>query len=453
MTAGSETAMAARPSPRRTLCAVAPSPDDRVVSLSPRRVPADPATPNQTPAPMSTFSHAAPVDEAGVVGASFDESSDFAAAAPAPGEPSLDRFAAELSAMIEVAACTADSLNKRLQETAEGEHRAAATSAQLQEQLRLGARMLKAFQSQIAGVEHTLERQKAYERQVAEVQAKIEQCFAGIETCIDKTLESVALRLADLARTAVDKFDEGIAQRERQLQAIDARMAECAAGIDGVCSMVEQVQDSAGAAVNRNQHTLEKLEEAAASAKTLLSQHEQARRSLASDLHALKDGLSAMEQQSAAHSESAAEALQQAMQADTTLRERMVEIEGAQRDSERVAQTVVALNELLVRLQPWEKFLLDGHMTADGLPEPLAKVAGEVRKQISQDMNWLSLTMKDVAERVSHLAQVAPAVKSVGPVPSIAPEPGGDDDDAAPQPEIHLNVKKPLRLRTFNAGA
>jgi chromosome segregation ATPase len=372
--------------------------DDRVLSLSPRNVPAEAGMPKVTP-DTSSYADAPPPDD--LVGIPTTED-----AADSAGQASLDRFAAELSAMIEVAACTADTLNRRLQEAGEGENRAAATSAQLQEQLRTGARMLKAFQSQIGRVEQTLERQEAYERQVADVQAKIEQCFAGIETCIDRTLESVALRLAELARTAVERFDEGIAQREVRVAELDARIAQCASGIDGICEMIEQVQGTASSAVAANQRTLEKLEESAVTSRQLLSQHDQARKSLATDLHAMRDGLRTIEEHSVEHNQSAAEALRLSAEADETLRARLIELRNATSESDRVVESVAALNDLLARLQPWETLLLSGTINDDGLPEPLAKVAGEVRQQISQDMNWLSLTMKDVAERVSQLAQL-----------------------------------------------
>ncbi len=429
--------------------------DDRVLSLSPRRMPAEAGMPDVTHQDTSPFTESPPLQEVSAEMASFDD------AAQAAGERSLDRFAAELSAMIEVAACTADSLNRRLQEASEGENRAAATSTQLQEQLRTGARMLKAFQSQIGRVEQTLEKQEAYERQVADVQAKIEQCFAGIETCIDRTLESVALRLAEQARTAIERFDEGIAQREVRLAEIDSRITQCASGIDGICEMIEHVQGSASTAVSANQRTLEQLEESAASAKHLLGQQEQARKSLASDLHALKDGLKTIERRGVAHNQSAAEALQLAVQADATLRSRLTEIEQVQSESDRVMASVAALNQLLARLQPRENLLLSGTINSEGLPEPLAMVAGEVRQQISQDMNWLSLTMKDVAERVSQLAQMpltspAPVAKAKAQGTEHAPaRPAESTDEAhdSPQPEVHMNVKKPLRLRSFKTGA
>lgn len=441
--------MAARPSSPHEDRSVADC-AQRVLSVSPGRM-----QPNQQ-AGM-------PVDTTTPIASEFDLPETSASEIPVPdiaapaeealaeddaAAPSLDRFAAELSAMIEVAATTADSLNRLLRETGEGENRAAAASAQLQEQLRLGARMLKAFQSQISRVENTFELQKAYQQQVADTQAKIEQCFAGIEACVDKTLESVAYRLAELARTAVARFDEGIASRQQRLSDLDGRIAQCASGIDGICEMIESVQSSASAAVSSNQETLNKLTAVGKDAKRLLNQHEQARKSLASDLQAIRDAMAEMERHSEGSHAALREATAHGVRADASLRQRLQEIDAAQGDSERVAQTVVALNELLARLAPWEKLLLSGTLNADGLPEPLAKVASDVRQQISQDMNWLSLTMRDVAERVSQLAQV-PAVAA--PEPARGQEP--DENEEPRQPEIHVGVKKPLRLRTFNTGA
>ncbi len=363
--------------------------------------------------------------------------------------PSLDRFAAELSAMIEVAATTADTLNRRLHEIGEGEHRAAAASTQLQEQLRLGARMLKAFQSQIGRVENTLASHQAYEQQMAETQSRIEQVFAGIESCVDKTIESVAYRLAEQARVAVQRFDEGIASRQAKLENLDARIEECAEGINGICEMVEQVQSSAASAVSSNQSTLDQLTQSAGEARRLLTQHEQARKSLASDLHAVREEIKSIERSGKSLGESMREVIAQGGRAETTLRQRVNEVEAAADERDRMAETVGELRLLLARLEPWEKLLLSGTINADGLPEPLARVAGEVKQQISQDMNWLSLTMRDVAERVSSIASAAPGMAST----QSAPAEEAVDDASRPAPEVQVNVKKPLRLRSFNAGA
>lgn len=391
----------------------------------------------------STHAHTPPLRDSDFNGS--ESASDMREREEGQEQPSLDRFAAELSAMIEVAATTADALNRRLHEASEGENRAAAASVQLQEQLRLGARMLKAFQSQIARVENTLEGQRAYEQQVASTQEKIEQCFAGIESCVDKTVESVAYRLAEQAKLAIERFDEGVAARQQRLMEIDDRIAQCAVGINGICEMVEQVQASVGIAVNANQQTLDQLHTSAGEAKRLLSLHDQARRSLSSDLHAMREELKAIEAAGKSSQESMRDAVLMSNRADTSLRQRLSEIDGVAGEADRMAGVAAELSALLVRLQPWEKLLLSGTINAEGLPEPLARVAGEVRQQISQDMTWLSTTMRDVAERVSSLASATPGAPSVPPA-SLPAEP-------TPTPEVHVNVKKPLRQRTFNTGA
>lgn len=415
------------------------SPAQRVLSVSPSRMR---ASESEARMPMNSSPLIVPdVD--------VSDSSQLGIDGSAEGDtapPSLDRFAAELSAMIEVAATTADTLNRRLHEIGEGEHRAAAASSQLQEQLRLGARMLKAFQSQIARVENTLASHQAYEKQVEDTQSKIEQVFAGIESCVDKTIESVAYRLAEQARVAVQRFDEGIAARQAKLGELDARIAECAQGINGICEMVEHVQASVDTAVTANRTTLEQLASSAAEAKRLLSQHDQARKSLASDLHAVREEVISIERSGKDAADSMRDAIAQGTRTDTALRQRLNEMDSASRESDRMAETVIELRGLLARLQPWEKLLLSGSINADGLPEPLARVAGEVKQQISQDMNWLSLTMRDVAERVSSLAASTPGITSPQPVPV----PKADSGDV---PDVQVNVKKPLRLRTYNAGA
>jgi hypothetical protein len=350
------------------------------------------------------------------------------AGAEALTQPSLDRFAGELSAMIEVAAATAETMNQRLREASDGETRAGAMSTQLQEQLRLGARMLSAFQTQVARVESTLARQHAYEKQVAETQAKIEQCFAGIESCVDTTIEQVARRLAEQARIAMQRFDEGLAARQEQLGQFDARIAECAAGINGICAMVEKVQASVGASVVSNEQTLEQIAAMLAEGRGLLSQHASARETLTADLLALRETL----------------ALGQ--RTDAALCERLHQATCTQSESERLAATISELHALLARLQPWEALLLCGSRNGDGLPQPVADVAGEVRRRISQDMNWLNLTMRDVSARVAQLAAVAPVATAehspvaTDPVPAIARQ-----GELGP-------VKKPLRLHIEASG-
>ena len=404
--------------------------DERVLSVSPSRLHADE---NEARTPMDS----SPL----ITGSGLDDnaSEDECLRMDDPESSSLGGIAAEMSGMIEVAATTAETLNRRLHEVGEGEHRAAAASAQLQEQLRLGARMLKAFQSQIARVEDTLGRQQAYQQQVAETQAQIEQCFAGIETCIDKTLESVAYRLAEQARVAVARFDEGIAARQGQLTELDGRISECAGGINGICEMIENVQTSVRAAVESNQSTLDRLQTAAADAQELLEKHDQAQESLVSEM---REKLRALEHSSAAVQEAMRESIALGNETDASLRLRLEEVDAARREHDRLAGSAAELHDMLLRLQPWEQLLLSGTINGEGLPEPLAKVAGELRQQISQDMTWLNATMRDVAQRVSTLATVAaPAAPSAqSTTAGVAPAAAQDPPAAL---TVQVDVKRP----------
>ena len=415
--------------------------DERVLSVSPSRLH---ASESEARMPMDSSSL-----EMGS-GLADNTSEDECLRMDDPESSSLAGIAAEMSGMIEVAATTAETLNRRLHEVGEGEHRAAAASAQLQEQLRLGARMLKAFQSQIARVEDTLGRQQAYEQQVAETQAQIEQCFAGIETCIDKTLESVAYRLAEQARVAVARFDEGIAARQGQLVELDGRIAECAGGINGICEMIENVQTSVRTAVESNQSTLDRLQIAAADAQALLEKHGQAQETLVSEM---REKLKALERSGTAVQEAMRETIALGSETDASLRLRLEEIDAARREHDRLSGSAAELRDMLVRLQPWEKLLLSGSIHGDGLPEPLAKVAGELRQQISQDMTWLNTTMRDVAQRVSTLATVAtpaaPQAASSAAATAVAQE-------SPAAPTVQVDVKRPRHRASkssSNSGA
>ncbi len=400
--------------------------DERVLSVSPSRLHA-----NESEARMPMDSSSLEMGS----GLADNTNEDECLQMVDSDSSSIVGIAAEMSGMIEVAATTAETLNRRLHEVGEGEHRAAAASAQLQEQLRLGARMLKAFQSQIARVEDTLGRQQAYEQQVAETQAQIEQCFAGIETCIDKTLENVAYRLAEQARVAVARFDEGIAARQGQLGELDGRISQCASGINGICELIENVQTSVRSAVESNQSTLDRLQSAAADAQALLEKHDQAQETLVCEM---REKLKALERSGTALQEAMRETITLGSETDASLRLRLEEVETARREHDRLSASAAGLHDMLMHLQPWEKLLFSGSINGDGLPDPLAKVAGELRQQISQDMTWLNATMRDVAQRVSTLTTVA--APSAFQEASVA-----GAHDPSPAPTVQVDVKRQRR--------
>lgn len=127
-----------------------------------------------------------------------------------------------LRGLIEQARTIAEKLSTLATSASEGEAQAAQAVVHLQERLRLGAQMLKAFQSQIGRIDHSLEQLKAQERRAEAAEAKKQQRAIDMQSKIDAALAEFSQRLEQMMQAAMEKMNR---MADERAAAIAARLS------------------------------------------------------------------------------------------------------------------------------------------------------------------------------------------------------------------------------------
>jgi hypothetical protein len=89
------------------------------------------------------------------------------------------------------------------------------SSRQLQERLRLSARMLRAFQAQIDRVESTLKSQQDHERELQRLDAAIERKFATVQVQLETSLQQFIARLDQASDAALRIHEQRLTDEAR----------------------------------------------------------------------------------------------------------------------------------------------------------------------------------------------------------------------------------------------
>lgn len=456
--------------PRRV---VTPEATASVAGMSRRVVSVSPATAQSPAPPRETFVTPRVIDQT-----AFDE------------------LAGTLRALLDEAARTADALNDRMRRAQELDREPVRASGQLQERLRLGARMLKAFQSQIDGVDAAVGRMTEQETRLAEagreldtrlaafggeldamragasdgLEAAVVDARASIDAHVAEQIarlpqrDAVAAELNDIATEAVERVETRVAAAETRLQELtDAAVAR----LDAEAAERRNRMDAANdrlAELERRMGELTQIMETAEVNEAALTSRIGA---LGRDVEKTSEETSASAARAAeaaaaldrAHEEAAArigELAERATEIVQSMDRRLEVCEAAARrvelgieDATRTAVQLdqgiaagAALEPMLEQLAPWRELLLESERGPDGTPRAVTRTIEALRTSLGQDMAKLSVTMREIAERVDRFTPAKgftfrpslPSEDKKGSVPTVR----GAQGEIEPKPPLRL---------------
>ncbi|MDY7109244.1 MAG: hypothetical protein SYC29_11475 [Planctomycetota bacterium] len=380
-------------------------------------------------------------------------------------------LAGTLHALIEDAGEAMERLDERLEAVRRSAAKPAAASDRLQERLRLGARMLKAFQGQIdraAAVVGSLDehcrRTEALQRQIEQRPAEIEQRFAEFEQraaeITARAWRQVDNAVGEAVRRAekmiVEKRDEllSLDEAERRidrfthqaLREIESRLAERDATFEATGQRLDQLRHRA----DRLAGLIDELETRAASISTTLNDSSGELRAKAAEARRLiqqcEDIRTALNDARRGAEDRVDEVAVRCERLEASLRRRLVQTSSAWQRMGRCigrataasrslrpgAEIAAELRTVLAELEPWKRLLLETERDEKGMPRPVGRMVEGLRGGLGLDMARISATMRELARKVDDLGLPVPAGAS-------SPRPGdnGDDDDRAlPMPQI-----------------
>lgn len=304
-------------------------------------------------------------------------------------ERAFQKFAEQLRSLI----ADAESASTRLEQAAAQNNtdrdEAARSSQQLQERLRLSARMLKAVQVQSEAIEKTAANAEQLERRLQQLNEQVGQCSADHQQRADEAASGIEQRIDAHADEVLVRLRQASDNAERLLQELDQRMGELMPRAERLCQLVETAEVNIAALAHRSADNARKAQQVG---QMLADQAEQCRRQLGGiDQHF--DRLEELNRIL-----SRAEVLQQRWSA--TL--------------EHLGQSTV----------PPAHTADSTHSEVKADPASIGQVVEELRRTVGEDMAQLTSVVHDIAARVDRLQ----ALRS-GPRPQPAPEQPADPID------------------------
>jgi hypothetical protein len=359
-------------------------------------------------------------------------------------QATFDELAGELRTLIGDAGRSINDLRQVMAQTGAIDGQINGASNQLQDRLRLGARMLKAFQAQIDRIDSSLQALEQQRSQAAEAKQSLSAHIAGLEQRIVEAMKRFEASLQASSDAAIEMFGQRLRERQPQFAAVEVKSSEFSARADAVAQLVDKAEVTVSALSFNASQLAVKAEMTVKEARGVIDQCEQSRQALGEallDAAANVDEVAKHSQQIVATTRAKLGELQQA---ERRLEKQLVDAARAGEDMKGLDALMRRLDSLLGQLMPWEGLLLaDGdHARGDGsaaegvpLPDPIALLVEQVRGELVERFGGMGAAMRDAAARLdAALNSDWPSAESVHPSIPLHLQPScvnGKDADAA----------------------
>ncbi|MCZ6836693.1 MAG: hypothetical protein O7G85_13025 [Planctomycetota bacterium] len=299
----------------------------------------------------------------------------------------------------------------------------------MQERLRLSARMLKAFQSQIARVDESRDKLDQQERMAEKAQASMDESLEEFEHHLSERLEKFELHMNRMADRSIDRYEKHLQEKRDDLAQIELQITEAQKRANVTLNVAEEVEATVTRLAHHTAENAALIETRTAEAKASVNrelarvtkQTDQALANLETseatlkELHIALEDISQRARNDVAASEKhldeagvrcrgircALESkLDQCHEAEKEFQQRFVELTDLVDSLDVDAKTHESLRDLLIRLEPWRNLLIRDGGEQAGLPESVATMIDELKADIGSDMKRLSGVMADVAKRI-----------------------------------------------------
>jgi chromosome segregation ATPase len=325
-------------------------------------------------------------------------------------ESAFDEFAGMLRQLIDQAEHAERELRECAREVSESGREQKKSAEQLQERLRLGARMLKAFQSQIMRTESALTELSSREEKVRAVELQAEAAVTAaterIDAAVDEAMRRVSEQLEDQLTAALERMDRETNARAERLQQLAAEVDTLMPSVDRMAEVAQNAEIKVTSIAHRAASLLVELNDRCAAVETLIDRSNDTAQQLeAGMLRTVKHA-----EELTGRTGQATERIEQACQRGVSLSDELArQIDVAHAASRGLAidmQACEAMEALHEQLKPWEALVLGGddRKTNRGvgdinLPEPAARLIDEMRARLDRDLDAFSSVLAHVAEQ------------------------------------------------------
>ncbi len=286
-------------------------------------------------------------------------------------------------------------------------------TTQLQDRIRLGARMIKAFQSQIVRIESAIEDFVKTENNVDSIQREI-----------DSRLNVFQTRLDEMVDRAINRVDEAADERERSLKDLEARLNTVLERTERMTEAADTAEQNVFRLAFRQGKGLLGIDERIARMESMLQRAD----AMASDLTRTTTRAETQCREATGRVDEGAEAYRRAREQFEELRQEirgdLAYLDERRAESELDIQTCEALEQMVERLEPW-RTLIEAHDDATSDPSRPQELPAPVRRMVEAARGEFSRELGRLAEGLRQLA--GPAGEASGATTTeVAAGPGSE---------------------------
>lgn len=324
-------------------------------------------------------------------------------------QATFDELAGEFRALIEAAGRTLGELRQILGQAGAVDGQINSASNQLQERLRLGARMLKAFQTQIDRVDLNLQGMEQRRAQAEEAEQRLNDRAAAAEQRVSDAMRRFEASMHTAAEAAIASFERQLRESHPRFADVEVKLSESAARAEAVAKMVEKAETTVSAlSFNASQLVL-KADAVVKDATGVIEQCEHSRQVLGEALLDAAENVDSVDKQAQQIVESIGGKLRELHQAERRAQKLLADAERAGENLSGFEALTRRLESLVDQLVPWEGLLLaeqpetGAELSLAGhapLPDPLARLVAQVRSELMVRFSGLGAAMRDAAERL-----------------------------------------------------
>lgn len=371
--------------------------------------------------------------------------------------------------LLDEAERVSERLRASLDAARSGVHEPERVAGRLQERLRVGARMLQAFQNQIEraeaavgraaeagavpGVEviddrigslrdeiageitrlrSDLEELRLEEtRQDAAAADAVTDRVDGIERRLEAGLErtaeamraqiraevvkqrpvitadaAITARIEDLLRAAESRLEERTGRAVREMADERARVEQAAEAARELSRRLETGEVNADEIASRIERSVRDAERRVEDAREEARRAAEIKAQLAASVREVDDRA----QRTTVAAERRLEAVGEAIDRSDVVERRLLElvdtIDDAARRIDGVGTTIARLESTLERLEPWKRLLCDAELTDDGLPRPAIDLVEHVRDGLGAEVVRIGTAMREMADRLGTIGDL-----------------------------------------------
>ena len=354
---------------------------------------------------------------------------------------SFDKLAEVLRSLIDQANASAGELREGLEKTAQIRKQSPKASQQLQERLRVSARMLKAFQSQIEQVRATVADLQESKEKTERASAELEAVLSGLQRRSHEATEQFEQHAAEVSRCALQHFEQQVTAPQQALADFDQRINDAQDRVDALVGLVETVEVNVAVLAHKTALAAKQSQDDSTHAAQIFRQCEGSKKALADELLELSTQVDAVSKRGDAVAQKAQASGQQIESHSQRMDDCLSRLAQAREQDEHVHETCRRLDELLGRLQSWEPLARALDASVDDHLHPLVRITDQLRKGPGQEVLRLAQGMHAIADQVEALFAPSTPAKLTRPVTR------GETVDTQPKPEISTIIaRSPTRL-------